>query len=207
MICPTVLADNSHTFREQLERVEPFSQRIQVDLMDGIFAPSISLDIGKVWLPEKVTADIHLMYQQPEKSLSDLIKLKPHMVIVHAESEADVPKFAAILRDKGIKCGLAVLPDTSIQSVDYLLPHIHHLLIFGGKLGYFGGQADLSQLIKASQAKRRHKWLEIGWDGGVNDSNVRQIKEAGVDIINAGGYIQKSDDPKGSFDRLSKLIA
>lgn len=207
LICPTVLADNPHTFREQLERIVPFAKRIQIDLMDGIFAPTTSVELAKIWLPDGASCDLHLMFERPGDYLRQIITLKPNMVIVHAESQVDVPKFAADLSQHGIKCGLAVLPETSIESVGYILPHVHHLLIFGGKLGYFGGAADLSQLTKVSQAKQLHKWLELGWDGGANLENVKLLSDGGIDVINVGSAIQKAENPKLAYEQLEKTLA
>lgn len=147
-VCPTVLADNLHTFREQMERVESFAPRLQIDLMDGIFAPTKSIEPKHVWIPKGVKTDVHLMFQDPTSHLGTLIKLQPNMVIVHAESDCDVASIAAMLKENNIKCGLAILPETSVNSIENMLPYIVHVLIFGGKLGYFGGEADLSLLTK-----------------------------------------------------------
>ena len=103
IICPTVLADNSHDLREQIERVAGFAKRIQIDLTDGIFTKNKTVELKHVWIPEGIETDIHLMYQEPERVLPLLVDLHPSMVIFHAESGADIPYLASKLRIQGIK--------------------------------------------------------------------------------------------------------
>lgn len=205
IICPTVLAEDPHEFREQMERIAPFSKRIQIDLKDGHFASGACVSLAQVWWPDTVTADIHLMYSDPERYLPQLIAAKPNMVIVHAESNCDVPKFASELRSCGIKTGLAIMPETNVSDVAYLFPHVQHLLIFSGNLGHFGGLADMSLTQKITEAKRAHRYLEIGWDGGINAGNTSVLTQVGVDVLNVGGAIQKAEDPQKAFIELTDL--
>lgn len=206
IICPTVLADEPHAFREQMERIAPFAKRLQIDLTDGDFAPTSTVSVKQIWWPEGTLADIHMMYSHPEKELKNLIKIKPHLVIIHAEAETDHAAFAAELHENGIKAGLCVLKETTIESVGPLLESFDHLLIFGGHLGYFGGQADLSVVEKATQAKAYNLNIEIGWDGGVNEKNAKALADGGVDVLNVGGSIQKADNPAGAYATLNAII-
>jgi ribulose-phosphate 3-epimerase len=206
VICPTVLAANAHEFREQMENVEKFATRVQIDLKDGIFAPGESVKLDSIWFPGNIGTDLHLMYKNPDKYLSKLIGLKPHMVIVHAESNCDIPKFAADLRHKAIKTGIAVLQETKIQDISYLLPHVQHLLIFSGNLGHFGGKADLKLTKKITEAKKLHPYLEIGWDGGVSFENCEKLSKSGVDVLNVGGAIQKSELPQEAYATMVSRV-
>lgn len=208
-ICPTITAENAHVYREQIERVEGFAKRIHIDLMDGVFTSNKSIALDQVWWPEMTTADIHLMFQYPEKELQSLIKLKPNMVIVHAESRCDVPLFASRLREYNIKTGLALFPETTVESVDYILPHVQQVLLFSGNLGHQGGSvADLSLLHKVDEVKRAHRWIEeIAWDGGVNDTNVARLAESGVQVINTGGFIHTASNPEEAYAKLRNLLA
>ena len=206
IICPTVLASDAHSFREQVEKVIPFAERIQIDLMDGVFAPSKSLPLEQIWLPEGVVCDIHIMYKNPQNYLAMLQKLRPNMVIVHAESDCDIPKFAATLRLANIKTGLAILQKTQVADIAYLLPHVQHLLIFSGDLGHFGGVADIGLAQKGQEAKQTAKHLEIGWDGGANEENCASLAEAGIDVINVGGAIQKATDPQTTYATMKAKV-
>src|ERR1700753_2375748 len=62
-ICPTITAFGTHDYRAQMEMLEPFAERIHIDLMDGVFAPHISPGLDQIWWPDSITADLHLMYQ------------------------------------------------------------------------------------------------------------------------------------------------
>lgn len=208
VICPTVTAFDLHEFRAQIEAVEPFAKRVHIDLMDGKFAPTVSPDLSKIWLPENITCDIHIMYKDVEAHLERLIELKPNLVVVHAEvhGQNDLPLFATKLREAGIKTGIALLPETEVKSVKYLLPHMQHALVFSGELGYHGGKADLKLLDRIIELRQAHRWLEIGWDGGINDENIKQLVAGGVDVLNVGGFIQKSDNPAERFETLMSLV-
>jgi len=207
-ICPTITALTIEEFNAQIEKVSIFAKRIHIDLMDGIFAPTKSIDLSQVWWPEGIMADIHVMFQNPSELLDGLIDLKPNMVIVHAEAVCDVALFASRLREHGVKTGLALLPQTSVSSVDYLLPHVQQVLIFSGNLGYQGGsKADLSLLEKIDQVKQSHKWVpEIAWDGGINDLVARQLTEGGVDVLNVGSFIHSSTNPTNAYNLLTQQV-
>lgn len=207
-IVPTITAENPHTYREQIERVQDFAKRLHIDLMDGIFTKNKSITLDQVWWPEDATADIHLMFQDPATELEKLINLKPNMVIVQAESDCDVPKFAADLREHGIKTGVAVLPETTIESINYMLPHVQQVLIFSGNLGHQGGStANLALLEKVNQAKSAHKWLEeIAWDGGITDQNASELVAAGITVLNSGGFIQHAENTKAAYELLINKV-
>lgn len=201
IVCPTVTAYDAHEYREQIERIG-FADRIHIDLMDGVFAPTTSIFLDAVWWPRHVVADVHLMAQQPMEVISHLIKLAPHMVIIHAEAEVDHMLFCAELHKHDIKTGVAVLQHTSVSDVERIIHSFDHVLVFSGHLGYHGGEADLQLLEKVKDIRYHHPEVEIGWDGGINDHNARQLLNAGVDVLNVGGFIQKSNDPKTAYDTL-----
>ncbi len=204
-ICPTVTAFDTHAYREQMELVERFAKRIHIDLMDGDFAPTKSPSLNQIWLP-KITSDIHLMYQHPMNYLEQLIKLKPNLVIIHAEASVDHAHFATHLRENNIKAGLALLQNTKVESISDLMPCFDHVLIFSGDLGHHGGTSDLKLLDKVRDVKTKFQNVEIAWDGGINDQNAKQLVEAGVDVLNVGGFIHKADDPEKAYAKLKAVI-
>ena len=206
IICPTVLASDKSEFARQINRVS-FAPRMQLDFMDGDFAPTKSIDLEDASWPDSVKADLHLMYRKPADYLKTIMKQRPNLVIIHAEADVDLTDFAQQLHSGGIKAGLCVLPETKISDVADILNDYDHLLIFGGKLGYFGGNADLSQSEKAKEAKAINPNIEIGWDGGTNDQNAKQLADAGIEVLNAGGYIQKANDPEAAYQKLLDLVA
>jgi ribulose-phosphate 3-epimerase len=206
VICPTVMAKDSHDYREQMERVEAFATRVHIDLVDGHFAPNKTLDPGRIWWPDGACADIHLMYRRPLEKLSLLIKLRPHLVIIHAEADVDHVNFASGLRRVGIRAGLAITRDTTIRQIDPILHNFDHLLIFGGHLSYHSKEADLSMIDRIHEIRKKHPRIEVGWDGGINDRNIKEIAGAGVNVLNVGGFIQSAPMPFDAYSALQKEL-
>lgn len=205
VICPTVTAGSSHSFKEQMERVSKLSERVHIDLMDGEFTPHTSVSIDQVWWPHAMHADIHLMYKNPGKYIDKLIALKPNLVMVHAEADGNFYDIAGALKVAGIRVGIAMLPRTSVAEIYGAINDIDHVLIFSGALGSFGGHADLHLLQKVHAIKRANKNIEISWDGGVNEQNAAHLISGGVDVLSTGGYIHKADDPANAYARLKDI--
>lgn len=206
VICPTVTAYSLHQYREQMERVEPFAQRLHLDFMDGEFAPTKSPPLEHAWWPDKVGVDLHLMYKNPADYVAHVFMLQPDLLIIHAEAEGDFMALADKLQAKKIKLGVALLPKTGVEVVAPAISKIDHILIFSGDLGHFGGKADLSLLQKVKQLKSLKPEIEIGWDGGINQDNALELIRGGVDVLNVGGYIQRSPDPRDAYATLEKII-
>lgn len=205
VICPTILASEPHEFREQLERVIPFAQRVHIDLADGVFAPSKLLSPKQLWWPEGLTVDLHLMYESVQPFAAELIKLHPHMVIMHAESVGSYYAIAPQFKEAGIKVGIALLARTSVEVIKPALKDIDHVLVFSGDLGHFGGSANLELLSKVAELRTHNEHLEIGWDGGINAENAHQLAIAGVDVLNVGGAIQRANDPAAAYATLKSI--
>ena len=206
IICPTVTAYDTHEFRTQMERIKPFTERVHIDLMDGVFAPTKSPELVRIWWPHELVADIHLMYQNPMDYLEQLIKLKPRMVIIHNEATVHHMHFAAELHKADILAGLAILHDTPVEHAYQIMHSFDHVLVFSGHLGYHGGETDLGLLDKVHKIREHHPDAEIGWDGGINDQNARELVEGGVDVLNVGGFIQKADQPQERYLEIQQVV-
>jgi ribulose-phosphate 3-epimerase len=202
-ICPTITAFDSHDYRAQMERLEPFAKRIHIDLMDGEFAPTKSPDLEHIWWPYELIADIHLMYQRPMEHIDQLIKLKPHMVVIHNEADVHHMDFAARLHRHDIEVGLAILKDTPIEWAHQIMHSFDQILIFSGNLGHQGGSAvDFGLLDKVRYVHEHHPEAEVAWDGGINADNARQLAEGGVEVLNVGGFIMHADDPAAAYKTI-----
>jgi ribulose-phosphate 3-epimerase len=206
-ICPTVTAAEPHAFREQIERIADFALRVHIDLSDGTLAPNTLIDFDRVWWPGGFRADLHVMSAEPFKHTKLYRALGPQLVIVHAEAKGDFGAFADEMHAHGIETGIALLPETSVEFIAPGLELIDHVLIFSGKLGSFGGQADPKLLEKVTQLKQLKPSLEIGWDGGINDRNARALVDGGVEVLNVGGFIQRSQSPSTAYEALERLVA
>lgn len=206
IVCPTVLADNPHQYREQVERVAPFATRIHLDFADGIFTETKTPDLSLAWWPHTIQADLHLMYKDPAAYTDTIIPLNPHMVIVHAESDVDVHSFADAMHQAGIQLGVALLPETPVSVLRESIASIDHVLIFGGHLGHFGGHAQLDMLSKVAEVRALRPDISIGWDGGINAENAPAMLEAGITVLNVGGFIQRSEDPHGAYRQIEQIM-
>lgn len=205
-ICPTVLAENPHQFREQIERVAAFAVEIHLDFADGTLTDMKTIDLSQAWWPHSMRADLHLMFKNPADQLETIIPLNPRRVIVHSEADIDYTDFADQLHQAGIEFGVALMAETPAEALRPHLEVIDHVLIFSGKLGHFGGEAHLELLDKVTEVKKLKRSLTIGWDGGVNADNAKRLAEGGVDLLNVGGFIQHAEDPLAAYQDLEKLL-
>ena len=205
-VCPTVTTNDPHIYRQQVEKLLDFATRIHIDIADGVLAPVELMPPEKLWLPEGLVVDIHVMYQDPSLIIEELILLKPRLVVLHAEADGNFVAIADRLHDADIHVGLALLAHTKVDVIKSVINDIDHVLVFSGNLGHFGGHADMSLLAKVSELKSIRPELEIGWDGGINEQNARQLVDAGVDVLNVGGFIQKSSNPQNAYATLIEII-
>ena len=201
-IVPTILTDNKQDYRAQAEKINVFTRRVQIDVTDGVFAPTQTLDITNVWWPKNWEADLHLMVQKPSEHLDTILKLNPSLCILHAEAEENLMPSFQTLKDAGIKVGVALLPSTYPGNVKQYIDAVDHVLIFAGQLGVQGSPADLMQMEKIPLVRNMKPELEIGWDGGANMTNVRALAHADLDVINVGSAISRAPDPAAAFQAL-----
>ena len=207
VIAPAILAENAQQYKEQVDRITGFAERVHIDLTDGEFAPTVTVSIPELWAPEGWTIDIHAMVNKLDEYVPKLIALRPHLIIIHAEAEGDVLGALKEIKRSGIMAGLALLRPTVPQTVEELIKEAEHVLIFSGELGKFGGTASLMQLEKIRLVKMINPNVEIGWDGGVMVDNAYSLVQGGVNVLNVGGTIQKATDPPAMFAKLQQEIS
>lgn len=205
-ICPAVLATYPEEYKRQIERVAPFATRLHIDIADGKFAPNKTVNASDIWWPGGIRADIHVMYRRPIEIIDTLIALGPQLVIMHAEAEGDFMTLAKQLHYHGIEAGVALLPKTPVDLIRPALDIVDHVMIFSGDLGHYGGQTDLGLLEKAKQLRTLSKRVEIGWDGGVTDQNLKTLVEGGIEVAVSGGYIQKASDAQAAYETLKARV-
>lgn len=205
-ICPAVLASTPEEYKRQMSRIATFATRIHIDLSDGQFSPTKTVAASQVWWPGGVRADLHVMYQRPFELYKTYLSLAPQMVVVHAEAEGRFVPFAELMHRHGIEVGVALKPETPVELIRPALNWIDYVLIFSGNLGHFGGQADLALLDKVQVLRRYKPQLEIGWDGGINNTNAQSLARGGVDVLNVGGFIQHAADPRQAYGMLARAV-
>ena len=205
-IVPSILTDNKQDYRTQIEKINAFTRRVQIDVTDGKLAPTQTLDVTNIWWPKNWQADLHLMVMNPSEHLDTILKLNPSLCILHAEAGEDLlPTFQA-LKEAGIKVGVALLSSTYPGNVKQYIDEADHVLIFAGQLGMQGSPADLMQMEKIALVRNMKPEVEIGWDGGANMSNVRALAHADLDVINVGSVIALADNPAEVFQELVNEI-
>ena len=207
VIAPSITAFSPAEYKEQVDRITGFAERVHIDITDGEFAPTFTVGISDLWVPAGWSVSLHVMAYDLENFVPKLIALKPNMIIIHAEARGDVAAYLRLIKQAGIKAGLALLRPTVPSSVAPLIQEAEHVLIFSGELGRFGGTASLMQLEKIRLIKAINPTVEIGWDGGVTVDNAYSLVQGGVDVLAVGGAIHKASDPHASFSRLQQEIA
>lgn len=205
-ICPAVMptTDDPHVFRSIMERVGAFANRVQIDLMDGDFAPHHNIAPDAIWWPEGKIADVHLMYRYPETVIDALIGLHPSLIIIHAEASGDLVGVMRRIQEADIKAGVAFLRTTNIYDYRDLIEQADHVMLFGGELGG-DGHGELASLEHVSAVRDIAPYVELGWDGGANESNVERIRDASVDVIVVGAALRYASSPEEEFKKLSAL--
>lgn len=201
-IVPTLLTADPADYRAQLERINLYSHHIQIDVTDGLFASSQTININEAVWPEGWEADLHLMVAEPSKYVDTVISKKPTRCIFHAEAKEDLLPIFEKLKASGIKPGVALVPSTFPGNVAPYIQAAEHVLIFAGQLGVQGSPADLMQMEKIALIRGIKSDVEIGWDGGANMSNVRALAHADLDIINVGSALSRAENPKAVYDAM-----
>lgn len=201
-IVPSILTDNKQDYRAQVEKINAFTRRVQIDVTDGVFAPTQTLDVTNIWWPNNWTADLHLMATNPSQHLDTILKLNPSLCILHAEASEDLTPSFKTLKDAGIKTGVALLSSTFPGNVKSYIDMVDHVLIFAGQIGVQGSPADMMQMEKIPLIRSMRPEVEIGWDGGANMTNVRALAHAELDVINVGSAISRSADPAAAYQEL-----
>jgi ribulose-phosphate 3-epimerase len=208
VITPTITTNDPHEYREQMERIATFAEGVHIDFADGQFAPTTLLALDQAWRSDDLITHAHIMYQNPLEHIEEIMHLEADMVILHLEAD-DIAECLEILQEHGTRTGIALLPETNVSelkemAIDELFDHV---LLFGGSLGHQGGKADLSVIKKVQKLRNDYPDIEIGWDGGVNEENIAEIVNAGVDIVNVGSYLKQAEDPKKAYAKLRSLLS
>ncbi len=202
-IVPTILTNDKNLYAKQYELYSKFSKRIQVDICDGMFGPTQTIDVSNVWRQDGWAAmDLHMMVMTPSQHLPSILKIKPNLCIFHAETAENLLPIFKQLKDAGIKTGVAILKQTYPGKIAPYIEAVDHVLIFAGALGRQGGEADLLQVEKVPIIRGIKSAVEIGWDGGANMSNTRALAHSDLDVINYGSAIATAPDPAKMYADL-----
>ena len=201
ILAPSILAADFTVLGEQMKLTEDNgAEYIHFDVMDGMFVPSISFGMPVLKSIHNATnqfMDAHLMVQEPIRYVEAFKASGADMVTVHLEACEDVEATIAKIRECGMKVGLSICPDTDVKEVENLLCKIDMLLVMSVHPG-FGGQKFIPKSLDKIRAIRKMineqgLSVDIQVDGGIYLSNVRDVLDAGANIIVAGSAVFGGD--------------
>jgi ribulose-phosphate 3-epimerase len=205
-IAPCITTESEEQYKEYAQKINPFAKRVHIDTSDGEFASNFLVASDKLWWPSEWTADIHAMVARPSEHVQALIALKPHLIIFHAEVQEDLLPILQLVKQSGIKAGVALQRPTVPHTVGSLIEAADHVMIFSGDLGHYGGTASLMQLEKARLIRAIKRDVEIGWDGGVTVENAFSLSQGGINVLNVGSTLAKAADPTSTYATLVNEI-
>lgn len=201
-LVPAILSNSKVDYRAQIEKINTYTRRVQVDITDGVFAKNETLDITNIWWPKGWTVDLHLMVEYPSREIDTILKLHPSLCIVHAEAKENLIPVFEVLKKHDIKCGVALLQSTFPGLVKEYIDLADHVLVFAGSLGQQGGMADMMQTEKITLIRNMKPELEIGWDGGANLTNIRALAHSDLDVINVGSALSQAENPMAVYQQM-----
>jgi ribulose-phosphate 3-epimerase len=203
---PAILTDDPATLKKLVEQTEAFTDCAQFDIMDGDFVPSRSVSCEQIAaLKPKFKWEAHLMVRHPEDCLEDFKKAGAEKIVFHYEATPEPEKIIDKVRKLGIKVGLAINPETPIAAIAPLVSKVDSVLFLSVHPGFYGARFIPEVLEKTVEFRRLYPETETGIDGGIKESNIRQIARTGVDVIFIGSAIFLQPDPAEAYRRLSRL--
>ena len=201
ILAPSILAADFAVLGGQIrEAAEAGAQYIHIDVMDGVFVPSISFGMPLIKSIRKVTDrvfDVHLMIVEPERYVKRFAECGADSITFHLEATEDADALIDQIHGLGCRVGLSVKPKTPIGAVRKYLPKIDMLLVMTVEPG-FGGQKYIPEstdrIRQARQmADAQGLDLDIQVDGGVGQDNVHVVLEAGANVVVSGSAVFHGD--------------
>lgn len=200
-LSPSILAADFTRLGEQIREVDNAgAQYIHYDVMDGVFVPNISFGIPVLQSIRGCTDkmfDVHLMIEQPEKYITAFADAGADIITIHAETCKHIDACIADIKSKGLLAGVALNPATPISVLDDILPQLDMVLIMTVNPGFGGQKLIPYTLDKVRKLReiiiRRGLKTDIEVDGGATLDNVRELLDAGANVIVAGSAVFKGD--------------
>lgn len=196
-LSPSILACDYNILGAQVkEAVDAGAQYMHLDVMDGLFVPSISLGMPVISSLRKstdVVFDTHLMINEPIRYIEEFVKAGSDIITVHVEACSDIKATLQKIKDFGVKAGLVINPGTPVKELVPYLDMVDMILLMSVNPG-FGGQKYIDEVTDKIKEARKlidesGRKIELEVDGGVNMSNIDTVLEAGADVIVAGSAV------------------
>ena len=196
-LSPSILAADFWSLGEQIRAVERGgASYLHVDVMDGVFVPSISFGMPVLEALKRKTTlllDVHLMIIEPERYIETMASMGADLINFHLEATSDPLEVIQKIRSLGKKVGITIKPATPITALEPYLELVDMVLIMTVEPG-FGGQSIMMDCVEKVRQLRKKVTelgleLDIEVDGGVKESNLEMVLEAGANVIVAGSAI------------------
>ena len=213
LIAPSVLAADFANLQRDCEMVnQSEADWFHIDIMDGVFVPNISFGmpvLKAIGQHAKKPLDVHLMIVDPDRYIEEFAALNAAILTVHYEACTHLHRTIQKIKSCGMKAGVALNPHTPVSHLEDSIQDLDLVCLMSVNPG-FGGQSfientyeKVKQLKGLIQDKKATTLIEI--DGGVTDQNTLALTQAGADVLVAGSFVFKSDDPKATIENLKNL--
>ncbi|MBQ9124872.1 MAG: ribulose-phosphate 3-epimerase [Acholeplasmatales bacterium] len=182
---------------------------IHLDIMDGEFVPNISFGYSLVGsLKKKINKvfDTHLMIKHPQNYIEQFVKAGSDYITFHVEADCDVIETINLIHSYGIKAGISIKPNTTVEDIQKYLPLVDMVLVMSVEPG-FGGQKFMMNSIDKVKSlydlrkKNNYSYL-INIDGGINADTINHVKDY-LDLAVSGSYVLNAPNPKENLKKLS----
>ena len=202
LVAPSILSADFGNLEKEIKAIcEAGCDLVHVDVMDGHFVPNLTIGPVVVEPVSKLSSkplDIHLMVENNNFFVDLFASLKPKYLSFHIESEKHPHRLIQKIRSLGISPAITLNPHTKVEDIEYLLQDLDMVLLMSVNPG-FGGQKFIPTILEKVKTlkeliNKRNPNCLIEVDGGVSDKNIKELKDAGVDIVVAGSFIFGSDD-------------
>lgn len=206
-VVPAILATEILDYRHKANMIRQLTDRFQLDIIDGEFVENRTIQPTDIAPPSGLKLDVHLMVKRPLEYISQVVKLRPYTIIVQYEADAGVAEAIDKIVANGLRAGVALNPDTPASVVEPLLPKLSHVLIMSYPAGFAGQKLQPRVFSKVAELREMKSELEIGLDGGVEESTLSKIAKARFDVVNVNSYLFGAQSPLTRYHELIGALA
>lgn len=209
-LAPSILAADFSALGSEIQAIDSSgADLVHIDVMDGHFVPNLTLgpDIIRAIRPyTKLCFDVHLMIAEPQRYISSFAAAGADILTVQAEACTHLHRTVQEIKAAGLKAGVALNPATPLSVLDHILEDIDLVLLMSVNPG-FGGQSFIPAVMGKIKALRRtldtlDRRIDLEVDGGIKLSNVREVVEAGANVIVAGSALFKTGGLRDNVERF-----